>query len=155
MNEPAVNLETTLKVSLIPSTEVNAVWKDCEMFLKKSCKRSDGRVRPIDIYYRICQNLSQLWVIFDEDDLQIIGCLVTNIHTYPTGMKMLNLEHISGKKMGDWKDQGLDILYSWAKDNGCKGVEGVGRAGFANWIKNIDGWNETSRFYEIIFEGDK
>ena len=90
MNEPAVNLENKLKVSLILTPELNTVWKECEQILKKSCKRSDGRVRTVDIYYRIARNLSQLWIIFDDDDLSIVSCLVTNIHTYPTGLKMLN-----------------------------------------------------------------
>lgn len=155
MNEPAVNLENKLKVSLILTPELNTVWKDCEQILKKSCKRSDGRVRTVDIYYRIARNLSQLWIIFDDDDLSIVSCLVTNIHTYPTGLKMLNIEHIAGKKMGDWIDQGLDVLYRWSKDNDCHGIEGLGRAGFENWIKDKEGWEQTSKFYQIIFEGDK
>jgi hypothetical protein len=42
-------------------------------------------------------------------------------------------------------------MYDWAKVNNCKGVEGVGRGGFWNWIKNKD-WEETARFYEIKFD---
>ncbi len=39
MNEPAVNLENKLKVSLILTPELNTVWKECEQILKKSCKK--------------------------------------------------------------------------------------------------------------------
>jgi hypothetical protein len=44
-------------------------------------------------------------------------------------------------------------MYKWAKSNDCQGVEGVGREGFWNWIKKRN-WSETSRFFEIRFDGE-
>ena len=53
--------------------------------------------------------------------------------------------------MDQWIDYGFGVMYSWAKDNDCDGVEGIGRAGFYNWTKKEKGWKETSRFFEIKF----
>ncbi len=63
-------------------------------------------------------------------------------------------EHCAGKNMDEWIDEGLDTMYKWAKSNDCQGVEGVGREGFWNWIKKRN-WSETSRFFEIRFDGEK
>jgi hypothetical protein len=137
--------------SLVLPKDLNNVWEDCKNILEKSIKRSGDRVRDIDVYYRISQNICSLWIIFDKDTLDIIGCVVTNLHDYPTGLRMLHIEHIAGKKMDQWIDYGFGVMYSWAKDNDCDGVEGIGRAGFYNWTKKEKGWKETSRFFEIKF----
>ncbi len=154
MNEPAKQIEKDYQVSLITPDLISEVWGDCEKILRRSCQRSYGRVRPIDILYRMGNNECSLWVIFKENSLDIIGCVITNIHTYPSGLKMLHIEHCAGKNMDEWIDEGLDTMYKWAKSNDWQGVEGVGREGFWNWIKKRN-WSETSRFFEIRFDGEK
>ena len=67
---------------------------------------------------------------------------------------MLTLDHIAGKKMSYWFDDGLGMLEKWAKDNKCDGIEGIGRAGFWNWIKDKN-WEKTSIFVEYNFEENK
>ena len=65
---------------------------------------------------------------------------------------MLNIDHVTGKKMNDWADRGLKVIYKWAKANECAGIEGVGREGFWNWIKTRENWKKTSVFFEYEFE---
>ena len=67
---------------------------------------------------------------------------------------MLNLDHVTVKNMGDWIDRGLEVMEKWAKDNKCNGIEGVGREGFWNWIKNRN-WKKTAIFVEYNFEEQK
>ena len=42
-----------------------------------------------------------------------------------------------------------------AKANDCKGIEGVGREGFWNWIKAREDWKKTAVFFEYEFEDNK
>ena len=100
MNEPAVNQEASgiYEFSLIPSEQISLVWNQVEEYLKKSAKRSDGRTRVEDIFYDLINNQTQLWIIFDTGNLKINGVQITLFNIYPTGKKMLNLEHTSGKK---------------------------------------------------------
>ena len=40
-------------------------------------------------------------------------------------------------------------------ENGCEGIEGVGRHGQWHWVKNKKGWKKPATFYEYIFEENK
>jgi hypothetical protein len=46
-------------------------------------------------------------------------------------------------------------MIKFAKANGCEGIEGMGRHGQWNWVKNKKGWKKPATFYEYIFEDDK
>jgi len=156
MNQVAQKEEASgeYNISLIIPDQLMIIWDDAEKFLRKSCKRSKGRVTTQDILYQCLNNESSLWISFDTGSLKIIGCAVTQITSYPTGKKMLTLDHIAGKKMSYWFDDGLGMLEKWAKDNKCDGIEGIGRAGFWNWIKDKN-WEKTSIFVEYNFEENK
>jgi len=153
MNQPAVKQEASeeYKVSLIMPDQLMIIWDDVEKYLRKSCKRSKGRVTTQDILYQCLNNEASLWISFDTGNLKIIGCAVTQISDYPSGKRMLNLDHVAGKNMSSWFDDGLKILEKWAKDNKCSGIEGVGREGFWNWIKDRD-WEKTAVCFEYNFE---
>ena len=157
MNEVAEKIETKegFDISLMPSDRITLVWEDCEKFLQKSCNRSNGRATTKDIFYDCIRNICSLWIIFDKETLEITGCAITKISQYPTGKRMLNIDHVAGKKMNEWADRGLEVIYKWAKANDCNGIEGVGREGFWNWIKSKDNWQKTSIFFEYEFEDSK
>jgi hypothetical protein len=130
MNEPALKLNDSLEISLVLPGQVSIMWKECEKILQKSCKRSNGRISPMDIYYRCIENRSSLWIIFESETMEIVGCAVTQLHDYPTKLRMLNIEHVAGKRYEDWVEDGFKTLYKWAIDNKCDGIEALGRAGF-------------------------
>ena len=157
MNQVAekIQTETGYEISLITSDKLTLVWEDCEKLLQKSCKRSNGRVTIQDVFYNCLNNKTSLWIIFDKANLDIIGAVITLINEYPTGKRMLNIEHVAGIKMDDWMDRATEIMYKWAKDNQCSGIEGIGREGFWNWIKQKENWKKTAIFFEYEFEDKK
>ena len=152
MNEPALKINEQYEISLILPDQVPLVWDKCKRILTRSCKRSGGRVQPNDLYLRCIENQCSLWIIFEPDNNNIIGAAVTQLHNYPSGLRMLNVEHVAGKKYAEWVNDGFATLYRWAKDNKCDGVEAIGRAGFLELDKKEKGWKETSRFYEFKFD---
>ena len=150
-----VEVEESYEISLMPSDRLTLVWQQCEKLLEKSCKRSNGRSTPQDVFYDCLNNRASLWIIFDTYTLDIIGCSITKINQYPTGKRMLNIDHVTGKKMDKWADMGLKVIYDWAKANDCAGIEGVGREGFWNWIKTRENWKKTAVFFEYEFEDNE
>ena len=138
--------------SLVPSDQISLVWDQIEKYLKKSADRSGGRERIEDIYYRILNNKTNLWIIFDTGNLAITGVQVTFFNIYPTGKKMLSLDHTGGKNMQDWVEKGIEVMTKFAKENECEGIEGVGRHGQWHWIKNKQGWKRPASMYEYNFE---
>ena len=155
MNQTATKLTQDLDISLILPDQVSLVWKDCEKIFKKSCKRSGGRVSVIDLYMNCIENKSSLWIVFEPDSMNIVGCAITQLQDYPTKLRMLNIEHVAGGRYEEWVDKGFEILYKWAKDNNCDGIEALGRSGFWNWIKNEKGWEQKARLYEYKFDNKK
>lgn len=156
MNQSLLKEEATevYEISLVPQDQVILVWDGVEKLIQKSANRSGGRTRPQDVLNDLLNNQSQLWIIFDTGSFEIIGIQITIFNFYPTGKKMLNLEHTSGKKMQDWIEKGLDVITKYAKETGCDGLEGMGRHGQWNWVKNKKGWKKPATFYEYNFEDD-
>jgi hypothetical protein len=142
-------------LSLVPVEKLTLVWNQVEKFLKKSAQRSGGRERIEDIFYRILNKDTNLWIIFDTGNLLITGAQVTFFNVYPTGKKMLSLDHTGGKNMQDWVEKGIEVMTEFAKENDCEGIEGVGRHGQWQWIKNKKGWTKPATMYEYIFEENK
>ena len=138
-------------VSLVMPDQLMTIWKDIEKYLNKSSNRSNGRTTTQDVFYECLNSQSSLWIIFDTGNMNITGCLITQINKYPTGKKMLNIDHIGGKNMKNWINRGIEVMEKWAKDNKCNGLEGVGRQGFWNWIKDKN-WKKTAMFVEYNFE---
>ena len=134
---------------------MSLVWNEIEKFLRKSANRSGGRERIEDIYYRILNKDTNLWIVFDTGNLAITGAQVTFFNIYPTGKKMLSLDHTGGKNMQDWVEKGIEVMTKFAKENGCEGIEGVGRHGQWHWVKNKKGWKKPASMYEYIFEENK
>tara|TARA_R100001369_G_scaffold27106_3_gene48901 strand:+ start:426 stop:896 length:471 start_codon:yes stop_codon:yes gene_type:complete len=138
-------------VSLVMPDQLMTIWKDIEKYLNKSSNRSNGRTTTQDVFYECLNSQSSLWIIFDTGNMNITGCLITQINKYPTGKKMLNIDHIGGKNMKNWINRGIEVMEKWAKDNKCNGLEGVGRQGFWNWVKDKN-WKKTAIFVEYNFK---
>ena len=153
MSDPAIKQDASgdVDISLVMPDRLAMIWDDAERYLRKSCKRSGGRTTTQDIFYQCLNNESSIWIVFDTGNMHIVGCMITQIVTYPSGKRMLNVDHVSGSKMDSWIDRGLEVLEKWAKDNECNGMEGVGRKGFWHWVKSRK-WKKTAILVEYNFE---
>ena len=139
-------------ISLVPSERLSLIWSQVEKYLKKSASRSNGRARTEDIFHDLLNNKTNLWIIYDTGDLSISGVQITLFNKYPTGKKMLCLEHTAGRNMQEWVEKGIEILVKFAKENQCVGIEGIGRHGQWHWIKNKKGGKRPASFYVYYFE---
>jgi len=151
MNEPALKYE--LEWSMIHPEILDNCWDECAKLLRRSVKRSGGRVTIDDIYKDVDSGACQMWIVYDTSSLKIIGCSVTFLKEYSTGLRMLHIDHIAGIQMDRWIQDGIKMLSSFCKKNGYDGIEGIGRIGFWNWFKNM-GWKKNATFYEYRISED-
>ena len=87
----------------------------------------------------------QLWVAFDDD--QDYGAVVTNFIEYPR-KKYVNLVFAGGVEGHRWKGAMLELLQHWAYDNGCEGIESIGRPGWSKIFKH-DGYKQIGCIFEL------
>ncbi len=92
-----------------------------------------------EIVEKLLEGNMQMWVIGDEDDLQILGVLLTQIKTLKN-MKLLNVYLCSGEALDDWTVH-LETLEEWGRSEGCDFITAHGRRG---WKKKLApfGWKE-------------
>ena len=154
MNQVAQKLEQPkIEISAVLPKDIYLVWKYIDKFLKRSCRRSNGRHTIDTIYKQVLDNQVHLWVVYNIEEDLIQGCIVTNEVYYPTGLKMLNILQLGGKNMQDWMETGKPILLDWAKKNECNGVEALGREGMSNWLTDKDiKWKKNNLLFEIQFD---
>lgn len=132
-------------VSLVPVEYVDQVWGTIEPYLKKALKYAVGKYEPEDVYSLVVDYGYPLWVAFDDEGIK--GAVITRFVQYPR-KKYLFLEFCGGRDGFSWKAPMLDVLRSWAKDNGCDGIEGAGRAGWRKVFEK-DGYKPTVQQFEL------
>lgn len=133
------------KISLVPNEYVEQVWPAVEGYVAKATKYTSGKYEPEDVLNLLVQYGYPLWIAFDDEGIK--GAVVTRFIEYPR-KKYLFLEFCGGVDGFSWKAPMLSVLRSWAKDNGCDGIEGAGRDGWKRVFKE-DGYQPTLQHFEM------
>jgi len=97
----------------------------------------------VEIYTELLAGNIILWVIIIDDKL--VASLTTRVIQYPKA-KTMAIDWVSGTKMSKWLPKLIPILDSYARDNGCKYITGMGRDG---WTKALEphGYKTWSPIY--------
>jgi hypothetical protein len=132
-------------ISLVPVDYVDQVWGTVEPYLKKALKYTVGKYEPEDVRSLVVDYGYPLWIAFDDEGIK--GAVITRFIQYPR-KKYLFLEFCGGRDGFSWKAPMLDVLRSWAKDNGCDGIEGAGRAGWRKVFEK-DGYKPIVQHFEL------
>ena len=136
---------SNIHVSLVPAEHAAQVWPAIAEYVAKAVKFTSGKYEPEDVLDLVVQYKYPLWIAFDDTDIK--GAVITRFIDYPR-KKYLFLEFSGGQDGFSWKEPMLSVLRSWAKDNGCDGIEGAGRAGWQKVFK-MDGYVPTLRHFEM------
>lgn len=134
-----------IKVSMVPPEHVVECWEHVKEYLAGAVEYTYGRFELNDILIAITDYNHQLWVAFDEE--RGYGAVVTNFVEYPQ-KKYVNLAFVGGVDGHKWKEPMLELLRHWAHDNGCAGLESIGRPGWSRIFKN-NGYKLIGCVYEI------
>jgi hypothetical protein len=134
--------------SLVPANMVTTLGSQVEAKLGPVIARSRGRWDMNYLIKSLVTGEQQLWIAMtNDDDAFIDGVAVTELITYPTGLKMLAIRYIGGENMNDWVWPGLDIMDRFARDAECQGIEASARFGFWKWLEG-DGFARGFTMYE-------
>jgi len=125
-------MSSEVKITGIPSKDIDTYWSAVEPLLKKATDRGTDYL-IVDLYEQIDNGTMQLWVAFD--DKEILAACTTKIITYPR-LRVCGLTHIGGKGMRDWL-RFEPIVSEWAKEHGCSHLEGYARPG---WLRVLKHW---------------
>ena len=134
-----------IQISLVPANRIMDAWSQVEHFIDMAADATNGRYTTLDILDALLHLNHDLWVVFDEEGIK--GALVTAIKQYPN-KRYLELAFIGGENGHSWKDQMLDIMRRWARDNSCEGIESCARLGWAKIFKD-DGYRPMWQVFEL------
>ena len=133
------------KISLVPAEYVDQVWPTVEPYVAKALKYASGKYEPDDVRNLVIEYGYPLWIAFNDDGIK--GAVITRFMQYPR-KKYLFLEFCGGQDGFSWKAPMLEVLRSWAKDNGCDGIEGAGRDAWQKVFKD-EGYKRTLQHFEM------
>ena len=136
-------------VTLVPHHYMETIWSDVEKYLQKAVKRSKGRWTIDYLKNAIKQAEQELWVIFTEENNDIIGAATTEFVYYPNSKKVA-VQYLGGENFADWAWNYLTTVEAWAKDNKCDGIECTARFGMWKWLGK-SGWEKSYTIFEKRF----
>ncbi len=134
-----------ISISLVPAEYIDEVWPNVEPYVAKALKYASGKYDPEDVRALVVQYGYPLWIAFNDKGIK--GAVITRFMQYPR-KKYLFLEFCGGQDGFSWKAPMLSVLRSWAKDNGCDGIEGAGRDAWQKVFKS-DGYKRTLQHFEM------
>lgn len=113
--------------------------------LERACEHSGGRFAPEHVVYGLAEGFFQLWGVVRGHEL--LCCCVTTLHTYPTGLKTVEVMLLGGdpRSFDETIYQFIKTLTAFGAENECDRVEFAGRDGFA---RRVDGVRTIGRLYE-------
>jgi len=136
-----------MEVSAVLPNYLFSCYQNIKPLLLRAVDTSNGRYSLNDLVKEICEGGQQLWICYDSDPIEYHSICTTSIVEYP-GCKLLRIVYASGHDMDSWRDPLLDVLERFALDNGCSGLEMIGRKG---WEKVLRGrrWSVESQIYRM------
>lgn len=136
-------------VSAVLPQDIEYVWSHIEDYMRGAAKYTHGRFEVEDIKRCLTTDrIQQLWIAYEDD--KVYGAVITEIMEYPR-MRVLVMHFTGGVELPKWKADMLELLQRFARDNGCKTIESIGRAGWKKVFKN-DGFKSNTMFYELPVE---
>ena len=137
----------SLYISGIPSDRIDEVWVECEPYIEMGNGKSRDEMSVMDIYARLSEARMQLWLVHN-DDKEIVSVLTTEVIEYPrkTTCRIVTL---GGERLDVWVEDYLEIIESWALEQGCVAMETICRKGF---IKKLEKFGYENAYTVLVKE---
>jgi hypothetical protein len=131
--------------SAVPKQVLDVVWEDVKKLLEPAVETAKGKMTIKDVYQYIKNDFYNLWVVME--DTKIVACVTTRVIQYPES-RALALDFIGGRKMKEWLPEAQGIITRFARDNGCRHLEGYGRKAWIRWGRQ-HGWKQDYIAYKM------
>ena len=141
-----------LDISLVPYGMISQMLAKLQKHLETAAKWTTGRSLADDIARLILIGQYNLWVVFDTETTNVIGFFATEIKQYPQ-RRMLVVQHvvIDSQHLEGLEPRIEELGTRFAKDNGCTGIEFVGRPGWRRYSKR-QGYPSQGVMYQRFFD---
>lgn len=137
-----------MNISPVPIAGLPVVLDQVVPLIKRATDRSGGRWTASDAIDEILDEKQVLWIAYEGSppDLRIWGVVTTRVAEYPR-LKFLDIVICAGEDMKRWISPMLSELDKWRAEQGCAGMECVGRPG---WERRLEPFGWKPRY--IIME---
>ena len=142
-----------LEISLVPYGVITQTLAGLAERLVVASKLTAGRSNVDDLVRLFLIGQYSLWVIYDADAHgKLFGFFAVEIKAYPQ-RRMLCVQHcvIDPHHLDKLRVRMDELLEQYAKDNGCTGIEFVGRPGWKKYTKT-HGYHSQSVTYQRFFD---
>lgn len=142
----AENIEAIFDPIHVAYDEVDPVWPAIQDRIEAAVLTSRGKIRAEDVYDALVAGEMQLHLVTERDE--IIALLVTELKTFPTGLKVCSIVIATGERMREWWPMIVE-LEKWARSKGCLAMKNDARPGWGRILK--DAGYETTH---VVVEKD-
>lgn len=104
----------------IPIKDIPQAWPNVRRLLNPAIAVSAGTETATSLYESLCEGKQQLFIYGDK------LAVTTSISTYPSGKKVLTIQHLGGEGLIE-AIPCLGDIEAWALMNDCKAIEIYGR----------------------------
>ena len=127
----------TMKAAGIPAADIMEYIEQLEPIMADVCTRSYGKFTPASLLKMVAEDLHQWWVVASEGEL--IAFVVTEVLTYPTGLKAGNVLIVAAgdpqnSKRREWFHL-VGVLEEWARKEGCQHMQTLCRPGWEKALR--------------------
>jgi hypothetical protein len=138
-----------MKVVPVQPVGVDIFWKQIEPLIKKAVSYSGGRHTVATTKYLLKTGIMQLFIVFKSvKDIEAV--IVTQKAIYPA-KTMMTVVLCGGKNMNKWAGMGIKTIMESAKEQGCSGVEVMGRPGWRKIFSKHVKYKESYVCFETYF----
>lgn len=136
---PTLSLVEDTSIIRIERPEIVAMWPVAYPFLEPAIERTSGRLDEATVFKSLMTGELVLWMIFRGGPL---GAMVTQVFTWPSGLKVARYLLAGGKDHTDWFSQS-HVVEEWVKEQGCTILEAYGRPGWEKSLTKERGWRRS------------
>lgn len=124
----------------VAKPDVHKVWAKVEPMLLGALKKNIPLWNTDDILEGVMKDELQLWIVYEDEDEEILGAVITQITIFPRG-KLVNVFLLGGNNIRLWKDKMAEKIEKFAREEGCTYLQAIGRKG---WLPLFPDMFETS-----------
>jgi hypothetical protein len=124
-----------MQITMVPTEEINNVWREVEAMIAKAIPYCQNRFTIADVYIDLIKGDQSLWLAFDEQ-AHIYGAVTVRIVDYPN-CRALRLETLGGHSVRRWLREGFASMEGYAKTYRCQKIEAFGRKEWGRFFERL------------------
>lgn len=129
-----------MKILYVAPDNIGSVWPMFKEYAERVLPLTRKRRCATQFLLDLMKNFEMLWVVVGDEG-KVIGFCTSAVTKYDE-IQMLQVRMLAGDFFSEWIDDMHDMLEKFARENGCDGLELIGRRG---WVRKLErfGWRES------------